>query len=190
MRNVLPKYIWDKIFLQFHWSCCYYVVGCTYLIYPDLFTVHTDDDDNNNDDNNNNNNDDNDNDNDDNNDNNDDDNNNDDNNNDNDDHDNNDDDNDDNNGDNDNDDNDDDDDKDNNDDNNNDDDNDDKWTYLFVVFVCIYCEVVHAAQKPWSGQHTNAQLQNKYKNRRSTVENWQKGELIHTDTTWEPCKKT
>ncbi len=44
-----------------------------------------------------------------------------------------------------------------NDDDNNDEDNN-KWTYLFVVFACTYCEVVHVVQKPLSGQHTNAQL--------------------------------
>ncbi len=51
-------------------------------------------------------------------------------------------------------------DNDNDDDGNDDkdDDNDNKWTYLFVVFACTYCEVVHVVQKPRSGQHTNAQL--------------------------------
>ncbi len=46
------------------------------------------------------------------------------------------------------------------DDNDDDDDNDndDKWTYLFVVFACTYCEVVHVVQKPRSRRHTNALL--------------------------------
>jgi hypothetical protein len=60
-------------------------------------------------------------------------------------------------------------------DNNDDDDDDDndhnKRMYLFVVFACTYCEVVYVVQKPQSGQRINAQLQNKYKNHRSTVEN-------------------
>jgi hypothetical protein len=48
-----------------------------------------------------------------------------------------------------------------NDDNNDNDDN--KQMYLFVIFACTYCDVVHVVQKPWSRRHTNAQLQNKYK---------------------------
>ncbi len=58
-----------------------------------------------------------------------------------------------------------------NDGDNNDDNEDNKWTYSFVVFACTHCEVVHVVQKPRSGQHTNAHLQNKYKNHRSTGEN-------------------
>ncbi len=60
----------------------------------------------------------------------------------------------------------------NNNDDDDDDDNDNKRMYLFVVFAYTYCEMVHVVQKARSGQHTNAQLQNKYKNRRSTVKNW------------------
>ncbi len=56
-------------------------------------------------------------------------------------------------------------------DDNDDDDDDDKRMYLFVVFACTYCEVVHVVKKPRSGRRTNAQLRNKYKKHRSTVEN-------------------
>jgi hypothetical protein len=51
------------------------------------------------------------------------------------------------------------------DDDGNDDDDDDnnKRMYLFVVFACTYCEVVHVVEMPRSRQRMNAQLQNKHK---------------------------